>query len=179
MEINIPDDILYLVHTTCKKYKDESGNLIWTEIKTNGTDQYPGAYFSLITKDNRLTERLFPSTECLIFSRKLLKQQNYHVNMRDNNGYITEENTLFPQHLQEIVENIKVNSKIPLDKECVNTHRMNEVVFHNAVPMDYLCFDLPCKFFSNDFLPELPMENNTEPDMSLLPDYSFYPISDK
>jgi hypothetical protein len=45
--IKIPDKILYLVHTTSRKYKDENGNLIWSELKESGTDQHPGAYFSL------------------------------------------------------------------------------------------------------------------------------------
>jgi hypothetical protein len=159
----IPEDILYLVHTTSKKYKDKDGNIIWTEIKASGTDQHPGAYFSLITKDNRLTEKLFPSTECLIFSRNLLKQTNYHINMCDNNGFITEGNTFFPWNLQEAVEKIRENSFIPLDEENVNYHRMNEVVFHDAVPIDYLCLDMPCKFFSNDFLPDYSIENDVKP----------------
>ena len=33
-KIKIPDDILYLVHITSKKYKDENNKLIWNEIKT-------------------------------------------------------------------------------------------------------------------------------------------------
>ena len=164
--IKIPDDILYLVHITSKKYKDNNGNLIWTEIKASGTDQYPGAYFSLITKDNRLTEKLFPGTDCLIFSRNLLKQINYHINICDNNGFITEGNTFFPWNLQDAVKKIKANSILPLDEENVNYHRMNEVVFHDAVPMDYLCLDMPSKFFSNDFLPEYSIENEVKPNMS-------------
>ena len=79
--IIIPDDILYLVHITSKKYKDEDGNLIWKELKTRGIDQHTGCYFSLITKYNRLTEKLFPGTDCLLFSRNLLKQINYHINI--------------------------------------------------------------------------------------------------
>jgi hypothetical protein len=72
INIQIPDDILYLVHTTSRKYKDEDGKIIWTEIQATGTDQYPGSYFSLITKDNRLTEKLFPSKDCLVFSRNCI-----------------------------------------------------------------------------------------------------------
>ena len=171
--IKIPDDILYLVHTTSKKYKDENENLIWKEIKTFGIDQHPGCYFSLITKYNRLTEKLFPSTDCLIFSRNLLKQINYHINMCDNNGFITEENTFFPWNLEEAVKKIKENTNLPLDKDNVNYHRMNEVIFHDAVSMDFLCLDMPCKFFSNDFLPDYSIENNINPNLTLLPFYCF------
>lgn len=171
--IKIPDEILYLVHTTSKKYKDENGNLIWSEIKAIETDQHPGAYFSLITKDNRLTEKLFPATECLIFSRNLLKQINYHINMCDNNGLMTEGNTFFPWNLEAAVEKIRENSLLPLHEENVNYHRMNEVVIHDAVPMEYLCLDMQTKFFSNDFLPDYHIENEVNPNMSLLPFYCF------
>jgi hypothetical protein len=174
-DIIIPDDVLYLVHITSKKYKDVNGNLIWTEIKASGIDidQHPGSYFSLITKENRLTEKLFPGTDCLIFSRNLLKQMNYHINMCDNDGLITEGNTFFPWNLQGAVEQIRANSVLPLDEEKVNYHRMNEVVFHDAVPMDYLCLDMPSHFFSNDFLPECFVENEVQPNMALLPFYCF------
>ena len=37
--------------------------------------------------------------------------------------------------------------------------------------MDYLCLDMPSKFFSNDFLPEYYIENDVKPNMSLLPFY--------
>jgi hypothetical protein len=173
--IEIPDEVLYLVHTTSRKYKDADGNLIWKEIKATGIegDQHPGAYFSLITKDNLLTEKFFPATECLIFSRNLLKQINYHINMCDNNGFMTEENTFFPWNLQEAVDKIRENAALPLHEDSVNYHRMNEVVMHDAVPMEYLCLDMPAKYFSNDFLPEYPVENEVEPNMSLLPFYCF------
>jgi len=174
--IKIPDDILYLVHITSKKYKDEHGNLIWKEIKTKGIDQHPGCYFSLITKYNRLTEKLFPGTDCLIFSRNLLKQINYHINICDNNGFITEENTFFPWNLEEAVKRIKENANLPLDEENVNYHRMNEVIFHDPVSMDYLCVNMPSKIFSNDFLPDYVIENQVKPNVSLLPFYCFAPI---
>lgn len=183
MENNIPDDILYLVHTTSGKYKDEQGNFIWTEIQPTGTDgdQHPGSYFTLITKDNRLTEKCFPATECLIFSRNLLKQMNYHINMCDNNGFITEANTFFPWNLQGAVEKIRENAALPLhdDDEQINYHRMNEVVIHDAVPMEYLCLDMPTKFYSNDFLPDYPIENEVKPNMSLLPFYCFAELEEK
>jgi len=179
--IKIPDEILYLVHTTSKKYKDENGNLIWSEIKATGTDgdQHPGSYFSLITKDNRLTEKFFPAIDCLIFSRNLLKQINYHINMCDNNGFMTEGNTFFPWNLKAAVEKIRENSFLPLDEENVNYHRMNEVVIHDAVPMEYLCLDMQTQFYSNDFLPEYPIENEVKPNMSLLPFYCFAQLEEK
>jgi hypothetical protein len=48
---------------------------------------------------------------------------------------------------------------------------MNEVVIHDAVPMDYLCLDMQSRFYSNDFLPDFPVENEVQPNMSLSPSY--------
>jgi hypothetical protein len=39
--------------------------------------------------------------------------------------------------------------------------------------MEYLCLDMPTKFYSNDFLPKYPIENEVKPNMSLLPFYCF------
>ena len=51
------DDILYLVHTA-KNYNEN-----WTELKITSLDefnyQFPGVYFSLITKHNLKKETLF------------------------------------------------------------------------------------------------------------------------
>jgi hypothetical protein len=169
--IQIPENILYLVHVTKNEYKDATGKLVWTEIRASGTDQYPGAYFTLITKDNRLTEELYSGPKCLIFSRNLLKQFNYHINVSDNNGFISEKNTYFPWNLEEAVEKIKENAALPLDEDDINYQRMNEVVFHDSVPMEYLCMDLPNK--GNKFLPDYPIENDVKPNTSLLPFYCF------
>jgi hypothetical protein len=68
---------------------------------------------------------------------------------------------------------------LPLDEENVNYHRMNEVVFHDPIPMVYFCLDIPNKFFSNDFLPEYSIENEVKPNMSLLPFYCFAEIEEK
>uniref|UniRef100_A0A6C0LBW5 Uncharacterized protein n=1 Tax=viral metagenome TaxID=1070528 RepID=A0A6C0LBW5_9ZZZZ len=170
--IQIPEDILYLVHITKDGYKDENGNLIWTELQASGTDQYPGVYFTLITKDNRLTEKLFYGKNILIFSRNLLKQFDYHINVSDNNGFITENNTYFPWNLEQAVKKIKENASLPENEDEVNYHRMNEAVFHDPVPMEYLCMDILNKG-GNQVLPDYPIENDVKPNMSLLPFYCF------
>ena len=93
--------------------------------------------------------------------------------MCDDAGYITEENTFFPWQLEKALEKIKKNAALPLDKEKVNYHRMNEIVFHDPVSINYLCLEIPSKIFSNDFLPDFPMENSIEPNLKLLPFYCF------
>ena len=87
------DEVYYLVHTTnnpdCKK---------WSEIRAapfNVDDQFPGVYFSIITKSNIDRERIYPGKYIMIFSKKLLMQKNYHINFTDYNGILTETNTYF------------------------------------------------------------------------------------
>lgn len=156
--IKIPNDILYLIHITKDKNTEN-----WKQVNSNQEDasQYPGVYFTLITKDNRLTEQLYAGNYCLIFSRNLLKKTNYHINASDNNGFITENNTYFPENLKEAVEKIKENSSLcGIDEENSwksNDKCMNEVVFHDAVSMDYLCMTIK-KGFDNSFLPDYPIE---------------------
>jgi len=168
------DDILYLVHST---YMSEN----WTELKPMSIDiiehQYPGVYFTLITKDNIKTEDLYYYTDdILIFSKKLLEQENYHINIRDYNGFINEKNTYFPWNLDKAVKKIKQVSKKGYEIG-------NEVVFHDAVPMKYLCMKINIKSIDNNIaiknktklsniiLPHFEIYNQEEPDKTLIPFY--------
>ena len=88
------DDIYYLIHVT-----NDSKCFEWEELKVsefNTDDQFPGVYFSIITKYNIDYEKLFPGKYILIFSKNLLYQQNYHINFVDYNGIIAEKNTYYP-----------------------------------------------------------------------------------
>lgn len=40
----------------------------------------------------------------------LLLQQNYHINLRDYNGNISEKNTYFPWNLEDAVHQININT---------------------------------------------------------------------
>ena len=63
------EEIYYLVHST-----DDPCCMGWKELKTsifNTTDQFPGVYFSLITKYNIDSEIIFPGKYILIFSKIL------------------------------------------------------------------------------------------------------------
>ncbi len=169
------DDILYLVHNTYG-YNNE-----WKELETApfkaSEHHFPGVYFTLITKDNLKTEDLYGyQGDILIFSKKLLEQENYHINIRDYNGFINEENTYFPWNLNKAVKKIKQESKKGYDIG-------NEVVFHDNIPMKYLCLvinlksiDLTiadkhkCKL-SNIILPHYEIYNNEEPDKTKIPFY--------
>jgi hypothetical protein len=166
------DDILYLLHCTPKETYEKWDVLEPSEMDVN---QYPGVYFSLITKNNLLNETLYYSKYMLIFSKKLLKQQNYHVNIQDYNGHINEENTYYPWNLDKAIEAIKSDKY----------KRINEVVFHDSIPMKYLCAAIiPYKnsytilsnnetLTSNYLLPNFPIFNDEDPDMTKMPFYCY------
>jgi len=153
------DTIYYLVHIT-DKYNPE-----WKELKTSKIedfeDQFPGVYLSLITKDNITTNKLYFGKYILIFSKKLLEQKNYHINLRDYNGFISENNTYFPWNLDKAVQKL---------------NETNEVIFHDPIPMNYLCavINLLSPLISiNTILPHIQIENEIEPDMTKEPFYCF------
>lgn len=146
------ENILYLLHTTDKNIENSN------ELKKslNNDDQFPGVYFTLITKNNINYEKLFPAKKYLIFSKKLLEQQNYHINFIDYNGFINEYNTFFPWELDKVVKKIKLNRGVFL----------NEVVFHDNISLKYLCLDI--KISSNI------ISSATNINELILPKYEIY-----
>ena len=158
------ENILYLLHTTDNNI-DKSKYLKKSNYDDN--DQFPGVYFTLITKDNLKYEELFPAKNYLIFSKKLLEQQNYHINFIDYNGFINESNTYYPWELDSVVKKIKSNNGIFL----------NEVVFHDNIPLDYLCINI--KITDNIIssitnlnellLPKYEIYNDIKPNIDILP----------
>jgi len=71
----------------------------------------------------------------LIFSKKLLEQENYHINFWDYNSYIYEINTYYPWELATVVKRIRSQKK-------VNDNWSTEVVFHDKISLDYLCMNI-------------------------------------
>ena len=154
----------------------------------NTNDQFPGVYFSLITKHNIKNEVLYSGKNVLIFSYKLLDQKNYHINIHDNNGSITETNTYYPWNIKDAVNKIKsitTNNNNNNNKQKVNT--INEVVFHDPISMKYCCreIELPTggeishfsnneskRYYNNNFLPPERICSR-EPDMSKKPFYCY------
>jgi len=190
-EIEIPEDIYYLVHTTKSICINDDGSFSWKNLKPSIIDkddhQFPGVYLTLITKDNMLTEEIFPGRYSLLFSKNLLKQFNYHINITDNNGFITETNTYFPYNIKKAVEKIKENSKREPNDIGFNYHLMNEVIFHDPIPLEYCCMVIdktdyksiwPRKTGRNQFLPDHPIYNSVSPNTDLLPFYCYAPPDD-
>lgn len=161
------DKVLYLVHTTKHNPKK------YTELRRSNdlNHQFPGVYFSIITTDNINIEQLYSNRYIMIFSVNLLKQKNYHINIRDYNGFITETNTYYPWNLNEAIKKIEEYSNDPTAE-----WKSNEIIFHDDIPMKYLCqiikktkdFSLP-----NVSLPTERCENKEEPDLTKLPFYVY------
>ena len=157
------ENILYLVYMT-------DNNITKCLRKSTEEDQFPGVYFSLITKYNLKYERLFPAKNCLIFSKKLLEQQNYHINFVDYNGFINESNTYFPWELDKVVKKLK-------------SHKgdfANEVIFHDNISLDYLCLKITLNDISSNIanineliLPKYEMYNDTKSNKDILPFYCY------
>ena len=154
------DDILYLIHCVDNPFNiNDITELIPSKIE-NAEHQYPGVFFSLITKHNIHTEPLYSHDNILIFSKKLLEQKNYHINIRDYNGWINENNTYFSWELDKAVN--KINN--------IENEIGNEVVFHDSISIKYLCSYI--KSGSNKILPlKIESKNIPEPDMTKIPFY--------
>lgn len=159
------DEILYLVHTT---YNFDYN---WKELKTTSINniqhQYPGVYLSLITKKNINKEELYGYNEILIFSKKLLEQENYHINIRDYNGYINEKNTYFPWELDKVIKKLNKPNKYNIG---------NEVIFHDPIPLKYLCMIINVKSINNNInknklLPNIEIYNDEPADKTKIPFY--------
>ena len=170
------DECLYLVHTV-NSYNNKPG---YDELRSssieNIDDQFPGVYFSLITKTNIDKEELFNENNILIFSKKLLLQNNYHINIRDYNGFINEKNTYFSWQLDEAVKEI---NKIAINSDY---YIGNEIVFHDNIPIKYLCLYIQYNNISNEiikkncsksalYLPRFEIYNDILPDMNKIPFY--------
>lgn len=156
--------IYYLIHITSDITPIMKSKKL--KVSTNFKDQFPGVYFSLVTSNNIDTESFFPGKHILIFSAKLLEQRNYHVNIQDHNGIISEKNTLFHWNLESNLSKFKGTFANP---------HSNEVVFHDDVPLSYLCkhIEKPVGTLTRDVLPRKVYVNSTPPDKKLLPFYNY------
>ena len=157
------ENILYLVHMT-------DNNITKCLRKSTEDDQFPGVYFSLITKYNLKYERLFPAKNCLIFSKQLLEQQNYHINFIDYNGFINESNTYYPWELDRAVKKLKSHKG----------NFANEVVFHDNISLGYLCLKITLNDISSNItnlneliLPKYEMYNDIKPNKTILPFFCY------
>jgi hypothetical protein len=174
----INDSILYLLHATNKDYT--KFNQLEPSTTSIFNKQFPGVYFSLITKENIDTELLSMGDNLLLFSVELLKQRNYHINIQDMNGIITQYNTYFYWELDEAVHHISIdvkNKKENMENINFKKKTINEVVFHDPIDMKYLCkvIDRSKYIYSiKNILPSEQLKNDIKPNIKLIPFYCYY-----
>ena len=111
------------------KFSEQLANGDWGE--------FPGVYMSAKTVHdigNSLEDYYDMADLILVFSTALLNRPDYHLNIVDNNGYIS--------HRSFIRETL---NQYPNQSEFVNLftdkhgfYPGNEIVFHNYVPLDFL-----------------------------------------
>jgi hypothetical protein len=161
------DAVYYLVHISNNEFLHRSKQLKCMGCDSaNSKDKFPGVYFTLVTKFNIDTEMLFPGKYIYIFSKTLLQQNNYHMNIQDANGMINEHITFFPWNAEQCIS--KINN------DPMKFH-MNEVVFHNDVDMKFCCKMMKKKpgISINTILPRKPMKTKMNLDMTKLPFYCY------
>jgi len=172
------NDILYLVHAVSEYDNSKPYVNLRPSRLTASDEQFPGVFFTLITKQNRHREPLYEDDNVLIFSKKLLLQHNFHININDYNGFINEKNTYFSWQLDDAVKKI---AEMPVNEKL---YVGNEVVFHDPIPIKYLCLYIqkyniskeltPKTLFTKEtslFLPNNEIYNDEEPDMTKIPFY--------
>lgn len=130
--------------------------------------EFPGVYFTLVTQNTLLlaSYTLYPGDVALILSKRLLEQRNYHFNINDDCGHLSDKNTVFSWQLSRFLKNDGLVKSIDeLDDDYVG----NEVVFHDPVPWRYVVGVIPKYKLSEDEIPSTPFVTDAEPDMTLKP----------
>lgn len=166
----INNDIYYLIHCTNNPYYN---NFDCLNTSNDYERKFPGVYFSLVTKWNLESEIFHLGDTMLLFSVELLQQKNYHINCIDMNGIISEHNTYFPWEMDKFLKLCRENNKI-------KSHRCyNEVVFHDPIPMKYMCHIIKKPVFIpiSNVLPNYQIKNEHLGDYKLLPFYCYYDCS--
>lgn len=98
--------------------------------------EFPGIFMTYITKNDVHNFVRYWGEITLVFSKKLLNQKNYHINIIDNNGYISENLTYFNFNIDKMP-----NQKDVIDfyKKIYKDYPGNEIVFHDKIHINSLC----------------------------------------
>lgn len=173
---------LYLLHSTTKD--------AWEKIKQSGYinpssfsyyDQFPGVFVTLVTESTLEDEfdNLFyqednqSNSVFLVLGVQLLNQQNYHFNLNDNNGDITDD-TYYPWNMKNAYEDLP--KAIDFFKNTPGERYFgNELVFHDPIPVSFVAHvmegDKPTYLFEQVYAKDS-QGNVLEPNLSLLPYYA-------
>ena len=96
--------------------------------------QFPGLYLGYVTKYPKKNFINFYGGDIMfVFGPELLQQKNYHLNLIDNNGRISESLTYFPHNINNVP---KLNKVIKFYIKKYDRYPGNEIVFHNGISLN-------------------------------------------
>lgn len=100
------------------------------------SSEFPGIYLSFISQTEFGKKVRYWNKIMLVFSNKLLKQKNYHANIMDINGLISEGITYFPHNIKDLP---KLNDVEEYYNKHYNSYSVNEIVFHDKININLVC----------------------------------------
>lgn len=119
------------------KYEGVSSMKIDKYNNNDFSDEFPGIFMNYIT-DTNISKPIGISKSLilLVFNKRLLEQKNYHCNIIDNNGFISENLTYFNFNLDKMP---KQSDVIKFYKDIYGSFPGNEIVFHDKISISALC----------------------------------------
>lgn len=102
----------------------------------NFCEEFPGVYMSYVSKSDIKKKICYIGKVLLIFDKTLLQQKNYHINLVDNNGYISENITYFPYNLHKLPKKEIIET---FYKNIYGSTPSNEIIFHDKIHLSALC----------------------------------------
>ena len=99
-------------------------------------DEFPGIYMSPITEREIEKKPSYFGPIIFCFSNKILQQKNYHINITDNNGFITESITYFPHNIDTLPNITDVEKYY---KQHYDSYVSGEIVFHDKININLIC----------------------------------------
>ena len=122
------------------KHNSNSNGVLSTKSssykETDFVNEFPGVYTSPITESNIGKHPKYYGPIIFCFSNKLLQQKNYHINITDNNGRITENITYFPHNI-DTLPNLTDAEKYY--KQHYDAYPSAEVIFHDKININLIC----------------------------------------
>lgn len=118
------------------KYKGISSSTETNYNNTKFSDEFPGIFMEYIS-DYHIGKKIrYWGDVLIIFNNKLLQQRNYHINIIDNNGYISENITFFPNNINTLP---KMKDIVKFYEIKYGSYPGNEIVFHDKISINSIC----------------------------------------
>ena len=155
----LKEGFLYTNIERAKHNVNSNGVLSATRIsykEKDFADEFPGIYMSAITDREIGNNPSYFGPIIFCLSNKLLQQKNYHINITDNNGLITESITYYPHNIDTLPNITDVEKYY---KQHYDSYASGEVVFHDKININLIC-EIWCKNLEtyNNIINNIPKE---------------------